>query len=252
MKSIQFAIFALLFGHPVMADLALDVIVLKHRPASELIPLLSPLFDNQVSLIDGGSNLLVKSAPDQLAQIKSLIQQLDVSPSNLIISVVQSRQITADELNAVGRNDTQAAGENNLGHLYYTQDKSADEGIQSIRTVDGESAHIKIGNIYNRQNFSYLGFSNTELIEVTSGFVVIPHLLGNQVTLGVAPWSDSMRNNTGQIQTRQAQTTIRMNLGEWVEIGNASEIRVAEHSDMITRQIDKEQVHILVKVERID
>ncbi len=55
-------------------------------------------------------------------------------------------------------------------------------------------------------------------IEATTGFEVTPRLVGQQVELDVAPWSDRF-NNQGQIETQGANTTIRVNLGEWVDLG---------------------------------
>jgi hypothetical protein len=61
-------------------------------------------------------------------------------------------------------------------------------------------------------------------------------------------------NKRGQIQTQDAQSTIRMNLGEWVELGG-----IGENSDSsttgnfsTTRQSSRNQLHILVKVDQVD
>ncbi|MFZ2405872.1 MAG: hypothetical protein WAW41_12090, partial [Methylobacter sp.] len=87
----------------------------------------------------------------------------------------------------------------------------------------------------------------------TTGFEVIPRLAGQQVILSVAPWSDKM-NGRGQIETQNAQSTIRVNLGEWVELGGSGENSSSSSNGALvnTRQIDKSQMHILVKVDRVD
>jgi hypothetical protein len=57
-------------------------------------------------------------------------------------------------------------------------------------------------------------------------------------------------NGRGQIETQNAQATIRINLGVWVELGGVNEDSNSTYAN--TRQIDKNQMHILVKVDRVD
>ncbi|MFI3157275.1 MAG: hypothetical protein QX199_14070 [Methylococcaceae bacterium] len=262
MKKFLVLIFITLFGSSAFAvNTVIEVIPLTNRPASEIVPSLASLFGNSAQLIDNGSNLLVKTTPDQLAEIKAIVKKLDVRQSNLLITVIQSRQTTAEELNEaagvqlnVPIDDPARAGGRIIGHLYQTQGKSADETTQTVRTMEGVTAHIKTGNIYPRQNFSVFGYpTSTEAIEATTGFAVIPRLAGRQVILSVAPWSDKM-NGRGQVETQDALSTIRINLGEWVELGGVGENtnRSTDSGFANMHQIDKDRMHILVKVERVD
>lgn len=239
------------------ADTIIEVISLANRPASEIMPLIAPLVDNNTQLVDNGSNLLIKTTPGRLAEIKSIIKQLDVRQNNLLISVIQSNQTNADELNAatkVQMNMSDDAPSNTsgtiYGHIYQTQDKGTDQNTQTIRTLEGVPARIKTGNAYPKQNFSAYGYpTNTEYTEATTGFEVTPRLIGQQVILTVAPWSDKM-NGRGQIETQNAQATLRINLGTWVELGGVNEN--SSNAFANTRQIDKNQMHIMVKVDRVD
>ena len=234
----------LLGGSAFAADTIIEVIPLANRPAFEIVPLLAPLLGDSAQLIDNGSNLLVKTTPDKLAEIKTIIKQLDVRQSNLVITVIQSRQTTANELNANGRT---------LGHVYQTQDKGADENTQTVRTMDGIAAQITTGKLYPGQNYSDYAYStSTQYSETTTGFSVTPRLAGQQVILSVSPWSDKM-NGRGQISTQNAQSTLRINLGEWVEIGGTGEQSNTDTTRVVnTRQTNKSQMHILVKVDRAD
>ena len=58
----------------------------------------------------------------------------------------------------------------------------------------------------------------------------------------------------GQIETRNAQSTIKINLGEWVELGGSDEnIRRSTNGNRaILRQTNQNRVHILVKVDKAD
>ncbi|TAK63315.1 hypothetical protein [Methylobacter sp.] len=262
MKKLSALIFLVLLGNSVFAEeTVLEVIPLTNRPAFEIVPLLAPLLGNNAQFIDNGSNLLVKTTPDRLAEIKAIVNQLDVRQSNLIITVMQSRQTTADELNAAARaqlnvriDHPSKSGSRIFGHLYQTQDKNTDKNIQTVRTMEGVPAHIKAGNIYPGQYSSNYGYSiATETVEATTGFEVIPRLAGEQVVLSVSPWSDKM-NGQGQLEIQNAQSTLRVNLGEWVEIGGIGESNNGStySAFMNTRRVGDSQMHILVKVDRVD
>jgi type II secretory pathway component GspD/PulD (secretin) len=262
LKKFLVLIFITLLGNSAFAaETIIEVIPLTNRPAFEIVPLLAPLLGNTAQLIDNGSNLLVKTTPDRLAEIKAIVNQLDVRMNNLLISVIQSRSTTADELNAIARAQLNVSGDDPLksggriiGHLYQTQDKSADESTETVRTLEGVPAHIKMGKAYPRQNFSAFGYpTTTEYTEATTGFAVIPRLAGQQVILSVSPWSDKI-NGRGQIEIQNAQSTLRVNLGEWVELGGVGESSNSHSNSALvnTRQIDKSQMHILVKVDRVN
>ncbi|MDI1230047.1 MAG: hypothetical protein PSU93_02735 [Methylobacter sp.] len=262
MKKLLALIFINLLGNSVFAaDAIIEVIPLSNRPAFEILPLLAPLLGNTAQLIDNGSNLLVKTTPDKLAEIKAIVRQLDVRQSNLIITVRQSKQTTADELNAAARvqmnipaDDPSRSGGRIGGHFYQTQEKNADQNTQTIRTMEGVAAHIKTGNVYPSQYSSSYGYSTAiEFIEATTGFSVVPRLAGQQVILNISPWSDKL-NNQGQIETQNAQSTLRINLGEWVELGGVGENSNNSSSGALvnTRQVGESRIHILVKVDRVN
>ena len=268
-KTLLSLIFMALFSSTSTAEeTILEVISVSNRPASEIQPLLSSLLEVTDQVIADGSNLIVRTTPDRLAEIKALINKLDAAQSNLIITVIQSRQTTADELNAAARvqanipvDHLSKSGGRISGHVYQTQDKNADENTQTIRTMEGNTAHIKAGSTYPTQNvqiynsgYGYPAVStSTEFIEATTGFAVTPRLAGQQVILDVSPWSDRM-NTRGQIQTQDAQSTIRINLGEWVELGGIGENSNSSSTGNLStiRQTSKNQLHILVKVDKMD
>ena len=259
-KVLVFIFITLLYSSAFSENTILEVIPLANRPASELIPLLTPLLGNSAQLIDNGSNLLVKTTPARLDEINALVKQLDAQQKNLLITVIQSRQTSADELNAAVRVHMNASVDapsrfNSpvIGHIYQTQDKDAAENTQTIRTLEGMPAHIKTGNVYPRQNYSGYGYpTTTEYLEVTTGFDVIPRLVAQQVILSVSPWSDRL-NGRGQIETQDAQSTIRINLGEWAELGGVGENSSSLGSARVnTRQTGNTQMHILVKVDLVD
>jgi hypothetical protein len=201
------------------------------------------------------------------------IDKLDTPLNNLIITVIQSRHATAEELNAAARVNLKLQRNGRLkssgrisGHYYQTEDQSSNESTQTIRTMEGNTAHITVGKTYPIQNvqiynsgYGYPAVStSTEFIDATTGFAVTPRLVEQnpslaeqQVILDVSPWSDNF-NMQGQLETRNAQSTIKINLGEWVELGGSDEnSHSSTNGNLATvRQTNQNRVHILVKVDQ--
>jgi hypothetical protein len=65
----------------------LEVIQLKHRTTNEIIPLIHPFLDKQGALSGMRSRLIIRTTPDNLREIKQLLNEIDGSPRRLIITV---------------------------------------------------------------------------------------------------------------------------------------------------------------------
>jgi type II secretory pathway component GspD/PulD (secretin) len=261
-------LFLSLFSISSANETIMEVIPLHNRPASELLPLISPLLEGPEHIIDNGSNLIVKASTARLEEIKLLITKLDTGLSNLSITVIQSKTATAEDLNASANirlhipldHPSNLSGRI-IGRYANTEDINSNDSTQVIRTVEGRAAYIKIGKIHPIHNYTIYGWdqrypavsSNTQFIETTTGFVVTPRLTDQQVTMEVSPWSDKM-NDQDTIEIQRAKTTLRVNLGEWVEIGDISEQSQARKSGFIahTYSTKNTQTRILIKVEKLN
>jgi len=275
-RKLLLLIFITLFNNiSFAAETISEVIPLFNRPASEILPLLSPLLEDTDRVIADGSNLIVKSAPERLGELIMLIDKLDTPLNNLIITVIQSRHNTAEELNAAARVNLNLSRNNRLkssariaGHYYQTNDQNSNESTQTIKTLEGNTAHITVGKTYPIQNvqiynsgYGYPSFSTTtEFIDAATGFAVTPRLIEQnpslpkqQVILDASPWSEKV-NTRGQLETRNAQSTIKINLGEWVELGGSDEnSHSSTNRNLATiRQTNQNKLHILVKVDKAD
>lgn len=240
----------------------MDVIPLVNRPAAEVQALLAPLLDAEDRVVENGSSLIVKTNPAKLGKIRALIQKLDSRFSNLLISVLQTSSKTAAELNAEAAITAAPNRIRMRGMTGNTEDLQNRQQHQQLRTLEGQVAHIKTGEVRPVQSHSVYnsgyGYgnsvsTNTQMIEASTGFAVTPRLAGNQVILDVEPWADSFQRN-GNIETQSAHTTLRANLGEWVEIaGNAD----TEQSDSrgfnsFNRSTKQNALRILIKVDSAD
>jgi hypothetical protein len=260
----------LVFMNPTttFAESVVEVIPVNNRPASEIQPLLLPLLENTDQIVANGDSLIVKTTPERLQTITNLIRKLDNPLNNLLITVIQSRDATAAQLNAGMGFDIQVPLQqpgnfrgNVQGYYDQSQGQNNRQNTQTIRTLEGVPAHIKAGNIapitsYQtyRDGYGY-PYQNrsTQLVEATTGFEVTPRLVGQQVMLDVSPWSDNI-NAQGQFQTQEANTSIRANLGEWVDIGGVNESTQSSGNTPFgyNNQSGQNNLHILVKVDRVN
>jgi type II secretory pathway component GspD/PulD (secretin) len=264
----QFTLLLLLFMVSALAwaESVVEVVPVNNRPASEIQPLLLPLLESTDQIVANGDSLIVKTTPERLQTITNIIRKLDNPLNNLMISVIQSRDTTAAQLNAGIGFDVQIplqqpgnVSGNVQGYYNQSQDQNKRQNTQTIRTLEGVPAHIKVGNIVPITNYQTYqdGYGypyqnrSTQLVEATTGFEVTPRLVGQQVMLDVSPWSDNI-NAQGQFQTQEANTSIRANLGEWVDIGGVNESTQSSGNTILgyNRQSEQNNLHILVKVER--
>ena len=250
------------------AESIVEVVPVYNRPASEIQPLLMPLLENTDQIVANGDNLIVKTIPERLQAVTKLIRKLDIPLNNLQITVIQSRDVTAAQLNAgMGvslniplSNPAEASG-SARGYFNQSQGRNNIRYTQTIRTLEGTPAQIKVGNAVpvityqsygDGYGYSY-GNRSTQYLEATTGFEVTPRLTGRQVTLDVSPWSDRF-DAYGRIQTQAADTSIRANLGEWIEIGNIEESgqNFSNGAFSSNQQFTQNRLRILVKVDLVN
>lgn len=258
----------LLLPHLTRAEPVMEVITVYNRPAEELRPLLLPLLESTDQIVANGDSLIVKTEPEHLSAITNLIRKLDNPLKNLLITVVQSRDLTAEQLNAGVNFNIQVpishpGNPKGYAQGYYNQFQGHNnhQNTQTIRTLEGAPAHIKSGNVVPITNYQVYqdGYGypyqnrSTQLIEATTGFEVTPRLVGQQVELDVAPWSDRF-NYQGQIETQSANSVIRANLGEWVDLGGVAESGQSSGNTPFgyNRQTGQNNLHILVKVDVVN
>lgn len=249
-------------------DSVLEIITLNYRPAEEVQALLAPLLEPSDRIAADGSNLIIHAPPARLAEIKALVAQLDAKLHNLLITVLQGQNVSADELNAAARvridiplNKPSAASGRIQGQFSAAQSRDESENSQTVRTLEGHTAYIKAGRaqpvqsvtVYNSGYGYPAAVNSTTVIEATTGFAVEPRVSGDEVTMEVSPWSDQLQNN-GAIATQSATTNLRAKLGEWIEIGSVQQAQQYRQDGTLTRiRGDRNsELRILIKVEIID
>ncbi len=237
----------------------MEFIDLQNRPAEEIQSLLLPLLESGEAVTGDGFTLIVKASPSRQQEIRRLVQKLDGRLHNLMISVLQTSHKTADQLNAEAAIAVSPGRIQMHGMAADTRDVDSRHSAQQLRTLEGQAAHIQVGEIRPVENVTIYGYGypatvNTQMQEASTGFAVIPRLQANdEVLVEIAPWSDRF-SRSGRIDTQSAQTSIRTQLGKWIEIGGIGQQAQTDSRGFtgLNYSSHKQERRILIKVDLAD
>ena len=265
--------------------MTLEVIPLQHRMSDEVVQLLRPLVSPGGTITGMNNQLIIKTTPDNLAEIKKVLQSLDRSPRRLMVTVKQ------DVGGVAQRRDDAVSGRVTFGDVtvssdppFRTRDGLAisagdgdgnvirygalegntrvdDQNTSTVQVLEGHHAFIQSGQsvpITNRTSYltphGVITRDNTEYHDATSGFYVLPRLNGDRVTLLVAPHLASVRpGGTPVFDVQNVETTASGLLGEWMRIGGIDRgVIRRDAGNLSSSQIrGQESRSVLIKVDEI-
>lgn len=212
----------LLISYDLIAETAFKVFTTQ-QAAQNLIPILSPLYDQSVRFTAKNNQLIVKAPEQTLLEIEQLLLDIDQPLQNLLIEVRSSLDNDENfQANSIGY-DT----DNSKIKLAHTSRRNSADNpdLHSIRTVSGQWSTIQTGKrvpYYNVGGPFSPWQNSTELINVTSGFDVFPILNNDKVILKIRPYNSEMNAQyPDQINVRSLDTSITGTLGEWIFLGGA-------------------------------
>ena len=233
------------------ADLELRVIPLKHRLAGEIAPILRPLLAPGESINSIDSRLIVHASPRSLALIQSTLEQIDTPRRNLRISIrhsgeqeneQQRQSISGEARNGTTRIITRTS--TSSGGLVFRRSTpggslevqtvrrvttARETATQSLTVLDGGHAFLHIGeSIPQVQPFLVLVgnrltlAASVQYTDVTTGFDVEPHLIGDQVQLTISPRLVFGTTAGGQtVDFQELRTVVTVKPGEWTDLGSS-------------------------------
>lgn len=230
---------ALLHAAPAV-DEDFKVIELHYRSAEEILPMLQPLLGSTSALTGRGFQLIVKAPTAEMKQIKAIVAQLDRAPQQLLITVEQVADHTLSQ---------RGAGVSGSVDLRVHSTGGQDESTlrQTLRVMEGQEAFISTGQDVPVAESApvicgadTLSSGSVEYRAVRSGFIVLPRVNGETVTLTITPQRMQHRGNQGgAIDVNAASTTLNGPLGEWIEFGAVENSERIE-KDTIVRSTARE------------
>jgi len=259
-----------------------EIIELEHALLDDVVPMLRELVSPGGTVTGMHDQLVIRTTPSNLADLRKVLARLDRAPRRLRISVRQDSgnayRWREDELAArIDAGDASAgigtprggpgarvelSGES--GAVRYRS--YATEGLEDtarahfVTALEGRPAWIGTGQdvpLANRQlqltPWGAAAFDSIEYTHVGSGFYVTPRLGGDdQVTLDIAPYADARAHDRGAtIARRGLTTTVRGRLGEWLPLGGGGETHDDGTRGIVHRTRDAGSQHydVWVKVD---
>ena len=211
---------------------SINTIQLRNRPAAEVIPIVEPLLGPGDAISGHGFKIFLRASPQTLAEVRGVIDSLDVAAKSLLISVFQGRKEDLERLafSGVIRIENGSLGGDVAAQA--SRQNSESGPVHRLRVTEGTRAYIEAG----AQMPFYSGAGSRDYASATSGFYVLPRIHGDRVTLEISPFRNSAsRTNGASIETLQADTTINGRIGEWLPLGGVSERIERSRSDGVSQ-----------------
>ena len=265
----------------------LEVIPLRYRMAQEVIPIIQPMLAREGSVSGFQGQLVIRTTPANLEEIKRILASLDTAPRQLLITVRQDalvdRSRSAAEVSGSvggdhGRVTVPGSSESRGGsvvlregddsvrlHVIEGSGSQGDRNTQSVRVMEGREAFVRVGEsvpVRERQvQRSVVGgrvveqvVETTQYRDAATGFYVLPRISGDRVTLDISTQRESLsRPVQGGVSVQSVVTTVSGRLGEWMEIGGIGQDASGQQSVLLGRAsaASRDSRRVLIKVDEV-
>lgn len=272
-------VFCLYWTGVLAAGMQVEVIPLKHRLAADVIPELRPLLAPAGTLTGTADQLIIRSTPENIGQIKQVLAGIDRAPRRLLISVRQDRSGSAGaerrslsgsysgggiSVSGGDRDGVVTASPGTGGNHIEFQSSShsrsgADRNTFTVQALEGRPAFIRAGSLVPlpaRTTVVTRGGvvqqDSVQLYDATSGFYVLPRLSGDNVTLLVAPRLAG--GGAGGFHVQNVETTVSGRLGEWLHVGGMTQHASRRDGGPLSQSQRQSRVRsaVEIKVEELD
>jgi type II secretory pathway component GspD/PulD (secretin) len=252
----------------------MQVIELRHRLASDVIPVVQPLLEPGGVITGTDGTLFVRTSPANLAQILQAVESLDRQPRQLLLSVGQGTVTNLDSSSVrgtatIGDGDVQVGvnrppgAESGASARVGSRAQRADlTNVSTVRALEGMETFIAIGQsvpMTTTQVTRGWGGTTTqqttEFRSASTGFYATARLRGEMVTLEISPRQQRIQSSSSGpvVQAVGASTTVSGRLGEWFPLGAVQESGNSATNGLLVwgRQTSASQYSAWVKVDEV-
>ena len=233
----------------------LEVIPLRYRTAPEVIPVIQPLLAREGSVSGFQGQLVVRTTPSNLEEIKRILASLDTAPRQLIITVRQDAEA------ARSRSAAEISGSVGSDHARATVPGSRDARGGNVVLRQGDD-HVRLHAIEGGGSQSDRGTQSVRVLEgreaflgdAANGIYVRPRVAGDRVTVDVSAQRESLSAQPHRgVNVQGVVTTVSGRLGEWIEIGGISGETSAQQSALLGRSATaaRDSRRVLIKIEEV-
>ncbi len=219
----------------VRADPPLAIVALKHQTVERMLPLLRPFVEPGGTVTGMNGQLVIRTSPENLAELKTIIQRFDRAPRQLRITVRQGGFRRSERLEAGVRGRVEAGDEGSViigrpgpekgleGQVEKRYKEWSSEAERYVRATEGQPAFIQSGQSVPTYTHGLGPWGEYRVEEryrdVTSGFYVTPWVNGDRVTLEIAPFSAEPAGTPRHSRIQQITSRVTGRLGAWIAIG---------------------------------
>jgi len=265
----------------------LEVVPLRYRTAQEVIPIIQPMLAREGSVSGLQGQLIVRTTPANLEEVKRILASIDTVPRQLLITVRQdadtdrsrrSAEVSGSVGGEHGRVTIPGSRDPRGGNVVIREGDDrlrveaaegrsveSDRNAQAVRVMEGREAFVRVGQsvpvrerqvrrvVINGQVVEQV-VDGTQYRDVTTGFYVLPRLSGDRVTLDVSPQRETLsRQIPGAVNVQSLVTTVSGRLGEWMEIGGVSQDASGQQTVLLGRTTTavRDNRRVQVKVEEV-
>jgi len=251
----------------------LAIIELRHRPASEVIPILSPMLNAGDTLSGDGYKLFVRATPENMHRLQAIIAELDQAPKQLAVTVVQgehaieamsrlavSGHVTIGDGVTVKTGAPRRQSSDSIDiHASNRQFAGQEGDIQRVLVQNGATATIYVGLSIpviqgGSRNKGMTGQPVVAYREMLTGVRITPRLTGDRVLLAIETRREHpVKGQQAAVQTQQIQTQVRGRLNQWIDIGTIVSTTIQKGTDLLKGRSDRRstQRQVFVRVEMV-
>lgn len=224
------------------AENQFKIITLQHRFGQDLLPALQPLAGQGGVVSASGNHLFVDVPSERMTAIEQAVAQLDVESRTYRIRVDRSgsSHSSTGRLEAGGSlgNDVRiqrsgpGPGRNGVSiEMDSRETFSRMRGSEYISVLDGARAFIAVGQsvpfteswMTILRRYAHMQ-QTVQYRDITTGFSVLPRQIGQAIELEITPRIASLRND-GVVEFQELATTVRVEPGEWFNLGGTMQGR---------------------------
>ncbi len=263
-------LFALLLSAAAWADYPLEVIPLKHQTVDRMLPLLRPFVEKDGTVTGMNGQLIIRTSPQNLAELKKIIDRFDRAPRQLRIAVRQGgagrfrqRDIGVEGRIPVGDKGSVTIGkpgkeEGLHGRVSDRSRSYSTDEERYVRATEGMPAFIQSGLSVPVISTGVDPWGRYRVEQryrnVTSGFYVTPWVNGDRVTLEISPFAARPTGTPQTFAVQNMTTRVSGRLGQWIPIGGTAQRRDGSQSNITSYSTGtlSGQQPIEVKVELLE